>query len=155
MRAEAGNEPSSLPLAVPLAGFETGEESRMVNGALLVVAVVVALLVVGLLVLLLAAGRRHRALPTTATQELPIVHVPRRDWSASVQPLRPREAAGDATVAIAPLSTPVRPFRPPIYRGRSAGVVLRQTPLAARWPAAMRRRPRGGWLPERRSPRNV
>ncbi|HUZ01484.1 MAG TPA: hypothetical protein VMU89_14130 [Thermomicrobiaceae bacterium] len=129
----------------------------MVNGALLVVAVVVVLVVVGLLVLGLGAGRRRRVLPTaTVTQELPIVQVPRRDWAASVQPLRSREIVGDgAAVTVAPLALPARPFRPPIYRGRSRGVVLRQTPLAARWPAAMRRRPRGGWLPERRSPRNV
>ncbi|HET9017794.1 MAG TPA: hypothetical protein VFN57_19485 [Thermomicrobiaceae bacterium] len=127
----------------------------MVSGALLAVIVVVVLMLVGLVLVVALSGRRHRvASRTMVTQELPIVEIPpRRDWAASVQPLRARETDGTVP-GPAPLTPPARPFRPPIYRGRSAGVVVRQTPLAARWPAALRRRPRGGWLPERRSPRN-
>lgn len=62
-------------------------------------------------------------------------HLPppvRRDWAEAIQPTRGRQAVARATAA----AGPERPFSPPIYAGRSAGVVLRATPPAKRWPLA-------------------
>lgn len=55
----------------------------------------------------------------------------RRDWAEAIQPTRGRQAV-PRTAAVGPK----RPFSPPIYAGRSAGVVLRATPPARRWPLA-------------------
>lgn len=78
----------------------------------------------------------------TGTAELPVVEppAPPRDWGAAVRPTRSDGATAVADPVLAPVS--LRPFWPPAYRGRSAGVVRRVTPPAARWPRAHRRRPR-------------
>lgn len=63
---------------------------------------------------------------------------PRRDWAATVRPTR-AQPGPTSTTTLAPIIVQARPFHPPAFRGRSAGVVSRMTPPAARWPAAHRR----------------
>lgn len=102
-------------------------------------------------VVMLRSMRRRRmhaslSMPTnggTGTAELPVVELdtPARDWGAAVQP-RQGGWATDASEAMASVLVPARPFWPPRYSGRAAGVVIRLTPPAVRVPRAHRRRPR-------------
>lgn len=65
--------------------------------------------------------------PTTPGQEVSV----RRDWAEAVRPTRGRQATPRTDTG-----TPQRPFSPPLYAGRSGGVVLRAVPPAKRWPLA-------------------
>jgi len=66
---------------------------------------------------------------STIEPEAPPVH---RDWAEAVRPTRGRQAMAVNVAA----NTAQRPFSPPIYAGKSAGVVVRLVPPAKRWPLA-------------------